>query len=178
MKGLKYQKTLVKTLSKDKGDIEREFVPAYFGSNAMAIINDEDFDVILDHSFQVIFNKIDHWISAKSDWVNELVDGDYINIFVYSPLSGRCYIQLPEDLRSSKKDLIKIKNDDDNKYFLQCQVRHLNQVDKNPQRIAKLDRRIAYSLDYCFKFSVSKKDYGKTEVMNNISINMFACESG
>ena len=118
MKGLKYQKTLVKTLSKDKGDIEREFVPAYFGSKAMAIINDEDFDVILDHSFQVIFNKIDHWISAKSDWENELVDGDYINIFVYSPLSGRSYIQLPEDLRSSKKDLIKIKNDDDNKYFL------------------------------------------------------------
>lgn len=43
----------------------------------MAIINGKNFDVILDHSFQVIFNKIDHWISAKSDWVNESVDGDY-----------------------------------------------------------------------------------------------------
>ena len=69
MKGLKYQKTLVKN--------KKRICPSYFGSKTMAIINGENFDVILDHSFQVIFNKIDHWISAKSDWVNESVDGDY-----------------------------------------------------------------------------------------------------
>ena len=36
--------------------------------------------------------------------------------------------------KNSMKGLINIKNDDD-KCFLWCHVRHLNQTNKNPQRI-------------------------------------------
>lgn len=71
MKGLKYQKTLVITFSKDKENGKREFVQVY-----VTIINNKDIDDILDNSFQAIFNKINNWVSAGSDWVTESVD-DY-----------------------------------------------------------------------------------------------------
>ena len=31
------------------------------------------------------------------------VNGDYVNISVYSPLSGSSYVELPKKLRNSKK---------------------------------------------------------------------------
>lgn len=59
---------------------------AYFGSNAITIISGTDNDVILDHSFRVIFNKTDNWINAASGWVTESDDGDFGNISAYNPL--------------------------------------------------------------------------------------------
>lgn len=45
----------------------------------MTIINDKDPDVVLDHSFQVIFNKINNWISARLGQMIKSVDGDYVH---------------------------------------------------------------------------------------------------
>lgn len=132
-------------------------------------------DVILDHSFQVNFNKLDNWISTGLGWVIKSIDSDYVDFSVYNPLSRSSYIWLPKKLRNVKKGLINFRN----KYFPWCHVRHLNPVDKNPQRTTKLDRKIAYGLDYeGIKFPVSKKDYGKIEVKNNICINIFGYENG
>ena len=48
---------------------------------------------------------------------------------------------MPSKLQHSMKGLLNIQNDD-NKCFLWCHIRHLNLTDKNPQRIAKKDKRI------------------------------------
>ena len=47
----------------------------------------------------------------------ELIESRYINILTYRPLSGSSYVQLPAELKSPKKGLINIKNNDQ-KYFL------------------------------------------------------------
>ena len=84
---------------------------------------------------------------------------------------------MPLELNHPTKGLINIKNDD-NKCFLWCHVRHLNCVDKNLGRITKKDREIVKKLNYSgVDFPVSKKDFGKIEVMNKININAFCYEN-
>ena len=50
----------------------------------------------------------------------EIVEAEYVNISVYSPLSGSIYIKLPRRLKNSMKGLIILKtttiNVADNKY--------------------------------------------------------------
>ena len=84
---------------------------------------------------------IDNWINEGSGWVIEEILNQYLSVSVYSPLIGSTYIKLPDELKHSKKGLINIENDD-NKCFLLCHVRHLNLIDKNPQRITKKRQRI------------------------------------
>ena len=50
---------------------------------------------------------------------------------MYCPLTGSIFVELPNELKNSKKGLINIKNDD-NECFLWCHVRHLNSVKKTP----------------------------------------------
>ena len=42
----------------------------------------------------------------------ESIDAEYVSISIYSPLSGSSYIDLPRKLKTSMKDLINIKNND------------------------------------------------------------------
>ena len=101
-----------------------------------------------------------------------------MNISVYGPLIGSTYIELPSRLKHSKKGLINIKKND-NKCFLWCHIRHLNPLDKSPQRITKEDKRMINDLDYEeIKFPVSKTDYCKIERQNNICITVFCYENG
>ena len=59
-----------------------------------------------------------------------------------------------------------------------CHIRYLNLDSKNPQRITKNDREGFKKLNYQgVNFPVSKKDYGKIEVLNKININVFCCEN-
>ena len=46
-----------------------------------------------------------------------------------------------------RKGLINIQNDD-NKCFLWCHVRHLNLIEKNPQRTTKKDKELVSKLNY------------------------------
>ena len=55
--------------------------------------------------------------------VIESVDIEYVNIYIYSPLSESTYIELPCRLRNSMKGLINIKNNE-NKCFLRSHIRH------------------------------------------------------
>ena len=64
------------------------------------------------------------------------MEGFYLDISVYGPLVGGTYIELPNKLKHPMKGLINIQNND-NKCFLWCHVRHLNLVGKNPKRITK-----------------------------------------
>ena len=53
-------------------------------------------------------------------------------------------MDLPIELRSPRKGLINIKNKDE-KCFL---WRHVNPLDKHPERILKNDKKIAEELNY------------------------------
>ena len=73
--------------------------------------------------------------------------------------------------------MINIQNND-NKCFLWCHVRHLNLIDKNPQRITKEDKELVSKLNYeGINIPVSKKDYCKIELQNKICINVFCYEN-
>ena len=91
-----------------------QFPLVYFSSTAKTVINSKfDFDI----SFQEILYRIDNWINEGSGWVIESIDAEYINISIYSPLSGSSYIKLPVKLRNSLKGLINIKNMTINAFF-------------------------------------------------------------
>ena len=115
---------------------------------------------------------IEVWINNGSGWIIELIESQYINISTYRPLSGISYMDLPVELRSPKKGLIKIKNKD-KKCFLWCLVRHINPSKEQPERIKKTDKKIAEELFYDeIEFPVQEKDFSKIEVKNNICINV------
>ena len=90
----------------------------------------------LENSFEEILYAIDVWINNGSGCIIELIESQYINISTYRPLSGSSCIDLPVELRSPKKRLINIKNKDE-KCFLWCHVRHINLLNKHPERIKK-----------------------------------------
>ena len=86
-------------------------------------------------------------------------------------------MNLPVELRSSRKGLINIKNKDQ-KCFLWCHVRHINPLKEHPERIKKTDKKIAEELNYDgIEFPVQEKDFNKIEVKNNICINVFGYEN-
>ena len=122
MRGFRYQITVNILLSKYKGNGDKEFAPVQFNSATKTVINSED---MLDKSFQEILYRIDNWINEGSGWKIESIEAEYFNTSVCSPLSGSPYIELPNKLKHSMKDLINIKNND-NKCFLWCHIRHLN----------------------------------------------------
>ena len=75
-------------------------------------------------------------IRERSGWIIESIDADYVNISIYSPLTGSSYIELSDKVRNSKKGDINIKNNN-NKCFLWCHIRHLNPLKKHRERITK-----------------------------------------
>ena len=113
-KGFKYQITLKVTLKKYKPDREIEFRPVYFNSATKTVINHR---FRLENSFQEILYMIDVWINNGSGWIIELIESQYINISTYRPLSGSSYVKLPAELRSPKKGLINIKNNDQKCFY-------------------------------------------------------------
>ena len=58
----------------------------------------------LESSFQVILYMIDVWINNGSDLSVESIESQYIKVLTYRPLAGRCYVDLPVELSSPKKD--------------------------------------------------------------------------
>ena len=88
---------------------------------------------------------IDVWINNRSLWIMELIESQYINISTYRPLSGSSYMDLPVELRSPRKRLIKIKNKD-KECFLWCPVRHINPSNEYPERIKKLTKKLLKNL--------------------------------
>ena len=129
-------------------------------------------------SRQEILNVIDKWASEGSGWVIDRIDSHYLNITLYKPLNGSSYIELPLELRNSKKELINIKNQD-NECFRWYHIRMVNPMDKHPERIKKEDKEMIEKLDYSgIKFPISKKDYNKIEKKNGIRVNIFGFRNG
>ena len=64
------------------------------------------------------------------------------------PLLGSSYVKLPAKLRSPKKGLINIKNNDQKCCFLWCHIRHLNPIKVHSEKIKKEEKKLAKDLDY------------------------------
>ena len=176
MKGLKYVETLKVTFEKISADVIVE-KSAYFNSTSQTIINQMEINEALQMSKQNILNKIAQWISEGSGWTVQSVDNHYLNIVKYKPMNGSSYIQLPSELRNSKKGLINMKNED-NECFRWCHIRHINPQEKYPQRIKKTDKQYVEKLDYSgVEFPVGVKHYNKIEKQNSININVFGYEN-
>ena len=112
--GFRYKIPVKVLLRKDKQNGGIEFTPVYFNSITKTVIN---FKYDLDKSFQEVLYRIEYWINKGSDWIIESVDAEYVNISVYSPISGNTYIKFPCELKNSMNGLINIKSND-NKFFL------------------------------------------------------------
>ena len=108
-------------LSKKKKKKDIQYRPFYFNSATETVINSDKYD--FDKSFRKVLCRIDNLINERSGF--ESINGEYVNISIYSPLIGSTYIKSPDELKKSMKDLINIKNSD-NKCFLWCHIRHLN----------------------------------------------------
>ena len=173
-KSFKYQITLKATLKKYKSNGEIKFAPVYFNSTTKTVINHK---FSLQNAFQEILYKIDNWIKKGSGWIVELIESQYINMSTYRLLSGSSYVQLPVELRNSKKGLISIKNNDQ-KCLLWCYVRHVHPVKIHPERITGKDKKFANDLDYDgVEYPVREKDFSKIETKNNICVNVFCYEN-
>ena len=176
MKGLKYVETLKVTFEKISADVIVE-KSAYFNSTSQTIINEMEIADSLQMSKQNLLNQISRWISEGSGWTIKSVDSHYLNIVLFVPMKGSSYIQLPSELRNSKKGLINMKNED-NECFRWCHIRHINPQDKYPQRIKKIDKQYVEKLDYSgVEFPVGVKHYNKIEKQNSININVFGYEN-
>ena len=163
------------SLCKEKINGDTEYSSVYFNSITKTVIN---LAFNLDKSFEEILYRIDNWINEGSGWIIDSVNGEYVNISKYARLFGNSFIELPGELKTSRKGLINIKNRD-NKCFLWCNVRHLNPIDKNSERITKKDEKVASIRDYSdINFPISKKDYCKIEEKNSICINIFSYDNG
>ena len=144
IKGFKYQITVKVLLRKHKENEGIEFPPVSFNSTTKAVIHCK---YMLDKCFQEILYRINNWINKGSDWVIESIYAEYVNISVFSPLSGCTYIELSRGLKNLMKGLINIKNNN-NKCFLWCHIRHLNTLKIHPVRITKADKSMFNDLDY------------------------------
>ena len=89
---------LTALISKLKSDKSIEYSSIHFNSTTKAIINSK-FNI--DKSFQEILYRIDNWINEGCGWVVESIDGEYVNIYAYSPSLGSSYIKLPDELKNS-----------------------------------------------------------------------------
>ena len=176
MKGLKFIETLMVTFKKIVNS-EIVYKTAYFNSKPQTIINNVEIPEALQLSKEQILNIIAQWISEGSGWTIESVDNHHLNIVQYQPMKGYSYSKLPQELRNSSKGLINMKNED-NECFRWCHIRHLNPVDKDPQRIKKSDKQYIQDLDYTgIEFPVTTKQYNKIEKQNEIRINVFGYEN-
>ena len=99
-------KSCVKKYKPDEGI---EFRPVYLNSTTKTVMNHK---FSLENIFREILYRIDNWINEGSSWIVELIESQYINISTYRALSGSSYVKLSAKLRSPKKGLINIKNND------------------------------------------------------------------
>ena len=183
MKGFKFIETLEVTFEKDTIDSKTGkrvsiYKTAFFNGKAKIVTKVDDIEPELNMSRKEILNTIGKWVSEGLGWVIDRIDSHYLNITLYKPLNGSSYIELPTDLRNTKKGLINIKNED-NECFRWCHIRHLNPQEKNPQRIKKEDKKMINELNYDgINFPLSQKHYNKVEKQNSIRINVFGYEDG
>ena len=146
MKGFKFIETLEVTFVKmvTTDSINKTTVSihktAFFNGKAKTITKPNDIEPELNMSRQEILNVIDKWVSEGLRWAINHIDSHYINVTTYKPFHGSSYIELPTELRSSKKGLINMKNKDE-ECLRWCHIGHLNHKLNTQRELRKRTRR-------------------------------------
>ena len=137
-RGFKYIRSVKITLKKRINDNEFDLKTLYFNSLIKTVINRR---YHLNDSFGEILNLLDITINEGSGSIIDKIEGLYINVANYEPLSGSSYIWLPKALNNSMEGLINLKNKD-HKCFMWCHVRLINPTNSHPERINKQDKKL------------------------------------
>ena len=82
MKGFICQITVTALLCKHKQNRDIEYALVYFSSATKTVINSDKYG--LDKSFQEILYRINNWVNEGSGWIIESIEGQYVNISIYS----------------------------------------------------------------------------------------------
>ena len=90
IKAFKYQLIVKVLLKKHKSNGHIEIAPVYFSSSIKTVINLE-YDP--DKSFQEVLYRIDDCINEGSGWIIEWINREYVNIYIFSQLSGSSHIE-------------------------------------------------------------------------------------
>ena len=86
-----------------------------------------------------------------SGWVIESIDAEYVNISIFSPLSGSTFIELPRGLKTQWRVWLIWKNktkNNNNKCSLSCHIRHLNPLKIHLERITEAGIKMVNDVDY------------------------------
>ena len=153
----KYIQTLVVTFKKENQSSDDStaestvfiYKTVYFNSKTKTILSgfDGSLAVGLDEANSDILNFIDIWISEGSGWTIERIEKHCIDFVKYQPIKSSSYIEIPKELKNSKKGLINLQNKD-KECFRWCHIRYLNPQKKDPQRIKRSDKEFINKLDY------------------------------
>ena len=145
----KFNETLVVRIKKITMDDMIEFVTVYFNSEYKTDLNKTHISENVDDNVDDMTEQISQWLSNESGFVVDSIVNHIVNIVKYVPYGGSSNIDLPPELKNSKKGLINIKNSYD-KCMLCCFVRYLYPQKKDPQRITQLDKFHANQLEKTF----------------------------
>ena len=168
-RGLKYTIITKILMKRQESNNTWRYTTIYLRSNAITVTSQRFY---LNDAFNNIYDLLDKWQSEGSGWITGEIDGIHININKYEPLVGSSYLPLPRELQNSSKRLIDIKNKDI--YCFKCHIRMFNPQNKNAERINKVDKEIAKTLDYPdIKFPIKEKQYSFIEKRFNMNINVF-----
>ena len=86
---------------KDKDSQEIEVQKVYFNSRIKTATNKEEIGSLVDKNVEEIVMRVGVWLAEGSGWTTKSIDGHYINIVKWNPLSGSSYIELPKELQHS-----------------------------------------------------------------------------
>ena len=111
----------------------------YSSSKAEVTINESDIDDVFQSIYTTTIINIQKFLRKDSGWIIDSVIDHTISISKHNSLAGSIYIKLPKELDHPRKELISIKNIDDNKFFKWSIARYLNPPDRNTAKITKTD---------------------------------------
>ena len=134
----------------------------------------EELEELLDEVMREISNKLSKYDVNGSGWVFDIILSHDLHVSKYDPTRGSSYLELPKKLKNHMKGLINIVNNNDEKCFLWCHVRHLNPQEDHSNRVKKEDRVVAEQLNYRgIRFPVEISQVDRVEKQNEICINIF-----
>lgn len=142
-KNMKVYEVMKVLFEKDKidsgGNVVTEYKSGYFGSKTVIISNKDMIFGKLDEINVSLEDRIAKWMGEGSGWTVNSITSHELKVSRYNTCKGGSYIELPKELRNSRKGLINIKNDDD-KCFLYCHLYHIykDEIKSHPECVVKV----------------------------------------
>ncbi len=112
--------------------------PLHLQTQNHVFLRETNLDETYNNITNCIFGRHEHIYEnlEGTQWVLESIDSFRININRYDSLKASSFMELPKTL-ASKKAIINVKNENDDKCYLWSILAGLFPVDKDPQRVTK-----------------------------------------